>query len=460
MTDTPRLLPTGRTAVLLLVLVAMAFVIRVDALRNDAPPVPAFGDGHNYQVLARDLAHGKGFIRPVEYEQQGRTIATAEYPPALPVVLAVADELGVHGETGQRTILCLVGAITVGLTGLVGRRLGGDAVGLLAAVVAAVHPALVNVDVSLGSESLAACLGAGLLLAALAVWDAPTVRRWIVLGALLGVGCLVRAEFLLLVPILLGVLGWRQSSEWKARLRMAGIGLAAVVVVLMPWTIRNAVTFHRFVPVSNNLGSVLRGANCGPAYHGPFKGLWVESLSTQTSAVDPNHECFTGFDVEHGRSEAVAAAGLRDDGLAYAKHHLGDLPGVVAARLGRTVGLYQFRDQANFARLEGREPSRERQGTRTFELLTVIGLAGIAAGGWRRRERLLPVLVLGAVLATVVVTYGNPRFRATAEPAMVVLASLAVFDLVRAIAVRRAGPTEPVADHIDDPQDGQDLVAP
>lgn len=453
---------------LLLVLVTVAFVIRVDALRNGAPDVPEFGDGHNYQVLGRDLADGHGFIRPVEFERTGVRIATAEYPPALPVVLAVADKLGVDGETGHRMLLCLVGAITVGLVGLVGRRLGGDAVGLLAAALAAVHPALMNLDVSLGSESLAACLGAAVLLAALAVWDSPTWRRWIALGVSLGVGCLVRSEFLLLVPVLLGVLAWRQSEAWPARLRSAGIGLAAVVVVLAPWTVRNAVAFHRFVPVSNNLGSVLRGANCGPAYHGPYKGLWVESLSTQTSAVDPGHECFTGFAVGNGTDEAEAAATLRDDGLSYAKHHLGDLPGVAVARLGRTVGLYRFQQQANFARLEGRDTARERGGTRAFQLFAVVGLAGVAAGGWRKRERLLPLAVLGAVLVTVVVTYGNPRFRATAEPAVVLLAALAVVDLVRWCArgpVRRAGvvpggfDAEP-AEQIDDAPSGQDLVAP
>ncbi len=434
---------------LLGLLVAVAFMIRVDALRNAAPPVPVFGDGHNYHVLAQNLADGKGYIRPIDFERAGHRVPTAEYPPALPALLAVGDRLGVQGETGQRALLCLVGAVTVGLTGLIGRRLAGDGAGLLAAALAAVHPALVNNDVSLAAEPLAACLGAGVLLGALAVWDRPTRLRWAVLGGVLGVGALVRAEFLLLVPILLGALAWhhrghpetvsvkdtdtsdaRSGRRWSA----AAVGVVAALAVLAPWTIRNAVTFGRFVPVSNNLGSVLRGANCDLAYNGQFKGLWVTNVGAgAASTVDPSGACFSGFPIRRGVNEAGAAAELRANGVSYLRQHAGEVPAVVAARLGRTVGLYRFDQQAGFAAVEGRDPTRERRGTRAFQFLAVIGLAGLAAGGWRRRERLLPLAVLGAVLVTVAVTYGNPRFRSTAEPAVVVLAAVAMVDAWRCV---------------------------
>lgn len=456
-----RLLPTGRTAALLALLVVGAFVIRVDALRNASPPVPAFGDGHAYEVLGRDLARGEGYVRPYEFERQGRRIATAEYPPAVPVVLAAANKAGVQSEVGQRTLLGLIGALTVGLVVLVGRRLGGDGVALLAGTAAAVHPALVNNDVSLAAEPLAACLGAGVLLAALAVRDRPSPRSWALLGAAVAVGCLVRAEFLLLVPLLVGGLAWFGPGDQRARIRGAGVSLAVVVAVLAPWTIRNAVTFHRLVPVSNNLGSVLRGANCDLAYRGQFKGLWVTNVGAgAASTVDPAGACFSGFPIRAGVNEAAAAAELRSDGLTYARDHLGDVPGVVVARLGRTVGLFRFDQQNGFAAVEGRNPERERRGTRAFQLLALAAAAGLAAGGWRHRERLVLVAPVVAVFVTVAVTYGNPRFRATAEPAVVVLAALAAVDGVRLIATAWSARTVPPAEQIDTPQEGQDLVAP
>jgi hypothetical protein len=126
------ILPPVRTAALLGLLVLAAFVIRIDALRNSAPEVPVLGDAKAYHLLGENLAAGRGYIRPYEFADGQRRIKTAEYPPALPVTLAIATKLGAGSETSQRVLLCGVGALTVGLIGLIGRRLGGDGTGYLA----------------------------------------------------------------------------------------------------------------------------------------------------------------------------------------------------------------------------------------------------------------------------------------------------------------------------------------
>ncbi len=93
-------------------------------------------------------------------------------------------------------------------------------------------------------------------------------------GALLGLLALVRPEYL---PVALGLpLLWlahravhhpptladrpqgdalhRFSAD---RLRSAGLALLATCLVLAPWTIRNAVELHRFVPISTGGGKAL-----------------------------------------------------------------------------------------------------------------------------------------------------------------------------------------------------------
>ena len=446
-TERRSLLPDRRSAVLLGLLVAVAFVVRIDLLRNTSspiPPAPAVSDAAAYRLLGANLADGKGYVRPFDLQRDGRTVRSAEYPPGFPVLLAAADTVGISSETGQRALLCLVGSLTVGLVGLVGRRLGGDGVGLLGAGIAAVHPALWSTDTSPLAEPLAAFLGMAAVLAALAVWDRPARLRWIALGVVAGLGGLVRAELLLMGPLLVLPLAWRLDADRRRRLVSVAVGLGAMAAVLAPWTIRNAVVFHRFVPVSNNLGSVARGANCDRAYHGEFRGLWVTNVATDGGLdVDPDGECFTGFDVTHGRNEAESAATLRGQGLSYVRHHLGDVPGVAAARVGRTVGLYRFDQQVNFARFEGRTARSDRWGARLFQLLAVVAALG-AVAPWRRRgdgPRWVLVVPLVAVLATVLVTYGNFRFRAVADPAVVVLAALAVADLVAHLGRPRPGST-------------------
>lgn len=451
MTDTPAVAggDTARSdrvfAGLLLALVLLGLTIRVNGLHQTAPaipPLPQVSDAAAYRLLASNLADGDGYVRPFDLEFDGRVVPTAEYPPGYPVFLAVFDRMGLDSETEQRTLGCIVGSITVGLVGLIARRLGGRTAGLIAAGLAALHPSLWSTDTSPLAEPLAACLGAVAVLAGLWVHDGPDRwRRWALLGGITAVGGLVRSELLLVGPAIMVPLAWRTGIDTRRRLRLVAAGAVAMVAVLMPWTLRNYRTFHQFVPVSNNLGSVLRGANCDGAYRGQFKGLWVTNVGGDTA--DPSGACFTGFDLSGGRNEAGAASILRRDGLAYIRDHLDEVPGVMAARVGRTTGLYQFEMQTNFAVLEGRVPAWDRWGTRLFQVLSVIAVAG-AVVPWRRRgPRWMAAVPVAAVLATVMVTYGNVRFRAVADPMVVVLAAVAVADVLVARPWSRAQTARP-----------------
>ncbi len=430
--------PSTRFAVLLGLLVLTGLVIRVDALRNSALPVAPLGDARAYELLSANLADGEGYLRPYEFLDTGARYPTAEYPPGLPAVLAAARLVGVDGTTGLRLVLCAVGALTVGVVGLVARRLGGDGAGYLAAAIAAVHPALWNTDVTLMAEPLAAFAGAVLVLGALAVADRPSWSRWLSFGALAGLACFVRSEFVVIGPVLAGVVALGAVDRWGPRLRYLGGTLAVVALVLAPWTVRNQARFGQFVPLSNNSGSVARGANCDAAYQGAYRGLWVTNVALDGVEADPARAgCFEGFGIAGGtENEAEVSARLRADGVAYARDHLGELPAVMAARVGRTVGLYRFDQQTNFAAAEGRNVTWERRGTRSFQLLAVVGAIGVVVALVRRRfewRRALLLVPPAAVLVVVALTYGNPRFRAAAEPAFVVLAALAVTDLADAV---------------------------
>lgn len=450
-----RILPPARTAVLLGLLVLVGFVIRIDALRNTAPAVPMLGDARAYHLLAQNLADGEGYIRPYEFDREQLRIKTAEYPPGLPVTLAVATRFGASSETSQRVLLCGVGALTVGLAGLIGRRLGGDGVGYLAALLAAVHPGLWNADVSLMAEPLASFMGAALVLGALAAVDRPSRLRWVALGVVAGLGCFVRSEFLLMGPALMAAVAWRTrpsaddgSGAWWALRRLA-LGIGVLVAVLVPWTVRNYLAFDTVVPLSNNSGSVAQGANCDAAYRGLYKGLWVTNVRLGGNDTDESRAgCFAGFEIATypgttgAPNEAEAAAELRSEGTAYLLDHKREVPGVMAARLGRTVGLYQFTQQRNFAFAEGRNPLWDGRGTRLFQLLSLVAVAGLVISQVRKTrtwERWLLVVPPLSVLVVVALTYGNPRFRAAAEPAVVVLAALGAFDIVAACIQRSAG---------------------
>jgi 4-amino-4-deoxy-L-arabinose transferase-like glycosyltransferase len=155
-----------------LLLIAMAaLTIRVLFVVVVDPEVPRIGDASAYHLLAENLADGKGYIRPFDQELLGKTRATAEYPPLFPSVVAVPAFLGVHSVEGQRLFVAFIGAGTVVLIGLLGRRLGGEACGLVAGAIAACYPMLFLGEATLMAESLSVPLATAVVLLAYRLID-------------------------------------------------------------------------------------------------------------------------------------------------------------------------------------------------------------------------------------------------------------------------------------------------
>jgi 4-amino-4-deoxy-L-arabinose transferase-like glycosyltransferase len=396
----------------LLAITAVALAVRVTFTVVADPHVPRISDAGAYHLLAENLADGRGYIRPYDLSEEHVVRPTAEYPPLFPAVVAVAAEAGVHGVRGQRLWMCVIGSAAVLLTGLAGRRVAGAAVGLAGAGIVAIHPLVFQSDATLMPETLAVLLSAATLLLAYRALDRPTVWAFVALGGVIGLATLARAEFALLVVLL------ALPLAWKARSGVAAVAVvAAALAVVAPWTIRNAVRLDAFVPVSNNIGSALDGANCAATYRGTSIGLWLYSPA-----------CFDGFSQAElaADGEAAAAARHRDEGIRYARHHAGRLPAVAAVRVLRTWGVWNPAQQTRVATFEGRKLWWERAGTALHWVLTVLAAAGTVVLV-RRRRWVWPLLaVIVGVVVTSALTYGNQRFRAGAEPALAILAAVAV----------------------------------
>lgn len=426
----------------------LALVVRVLVIVFVDPHVPEVGDASAYHLLANNLADGHGYIRPFDLAKFGRTVPTAEYPPLFPFVLSLFARLGVRSVEGQRLGLAVIGSGTVVLIAYIGRRVAGTTVGVVAGMLAAIYPMLFLADATLMSESLFAFFVAAALFLAYRAADQPSVWRFLALGVVLGLATLTRAEAIVLAGLLVIPLAWRvrDANVWRRVGLAASVFLIAAAIVV-PWSIRNARTFHDFVPVSNSLVQIVDGANCRLTYSGPFLGSW---RSTFGNADAHGRECFEGFNgSKPGFDEAKAADISKRDGLHYIRTRLGELPKVTVARLLRTFGVFRPAQQTQLEALEGRPLGWERAGTAMYWVLAPFAIAGLVLLIRRRA----PVWPLAAALLTVVLstilTYGTQRFRITAEPAIVVLATTALVALARGIGTRLHGsrtpaPTAPV----------------
>jgi 4-amino-4-deoxy-L-arabinose transferase-like glycosyltransferase len=387
-------------------IVVAGVTIRVLQTLFVAPwPPPGLDDEFYFSGMPRLLAEGHGFIAPFKLYFQHVSVSTAEHPPLYSVVLAVPAKLGITSPDSQRLAGSLFGGGTILTVGLLGRRLAGERTGLLAALIAAVYPVLIAADGALMSETLLGLLVALMLLTAYRLLDAPSTGRALALGAVAGLAALTRGEVLLLFPLVLVPIV-RRPAGWRAAL----VAAVTLVIVLTPWTVRNWIVFDRPVLVATNSGTAVAGANCRPTFYGDKLGGWWPPCI---------HE-------HPGLNEAEHHAKALREGYSYAGDHLGRLPVVLAARLGRVWSVYD-----PFQTPEGRSRRMQKLGVVAFFVLAP--LAAFGAVVLRRRGVSVWILLMPFVVVcvTVLATYGNLRFREPAELSLVVLAAVALDDLWR-----------------------------
>lgn len=331
---------------------------------------------------------------------------------------------------------------------LIGRRIWGFPVGLLAALFAALFPPLVLLSRDLVSESLFIPLELLAVICMLnfrraggsAAWAAAT-------GVALGAAILTRnTGFALVVPVLIG-LAPAAAGPWPGRLRAPAIGLGCAILAMAPWLIRDAVEFGRLVPVTTSGGISISGTyNEASFRQGDTHGAWRDPQIVPA---------FRHLFEEPGRDEADVDEILRDDAISFAWEH----PGYVAStsawnvlRLFEIEGgsVVNSHGEPLDQRGVGSEtPVAERVGLALAVVLAALGIAVLVRARSRSRRTGLPPAppsgpaflwsVPVVMLAIAIPVAGVPRYRLPADPFMLLLAAIAVVSAVEALRGRRGG---------------------
>ena len=286
------------------------------------------------------------------------------------------------------------------------------------------------------SESILALTLGLYLLALYRLWDRPSIGAAAFAGVTLALAGYNRAELLLLgvlaIPIVL-----RNPHLAGARVRVGRIVVVGVVAVaaVAPWTIRNLTTFQRPVLFSDNVDSVLAGANCPKTYSGREIGGW-------------NSGCYAAV-FRPGWDESVAFSEARHAGTLYFRRHLDEVPLVVLARVGREWGFFKpFEGIGN----DGRDAWLWIASASFFWLSAVLGAVGAVM--LRRAGRMMWPLasIAGFVTLLAMVTYGSARLRAPLDIVLLVLAAVPIErGLTRVFGGGGADLAPSAADHAEAP---------
>ena len=395
-------------------LVLTALGIRVVYAVAVAPHQPQPGDQLLYHALARSLAEGDGYNLETVFLGD---YPTASHPPLYSLYLALFTKLGLASFAAHRVVSCLLGAAAVALIGLLGRRLAGPRVGLIAAGLAAVYPQLFMIDGTLIAESLYAPVIVLVLLMAYRVIDRPSLTAAGALGAAIGLATLTRSDGILLLVLIVPLLAWRVAPDVPQRLRLMGVATLATGLILSPWLIRNWAQFDRLPLLSTNGALTQQATNCDETYYGPSIGFVGFGCALRSKCLEI-------------REEVPQSECLLREARDYAGEHLSRVPVVAAARVARMWNVFGTTKDLSYSRTWGREAHATIAGRAMYYVLVVLSAYGTWLL-WRRRVSLLPLIAMLVLASGVaVLAFGFSRYRLPAEPVLVVLAAVAIGSLI------------------------------
>ena len=366
---------------------------------------------------------------------------TAYFPPAFPYFLGLVDLIDGHqagGKTAvapERIAMAVIGTLSVGLLGLVALEAFGAPVAMAAMAIAAVYPVLVELSGTLVAENL-------LLVFELAsIWTALRARRarttpgaygWIAAtGVLTGLATLAH-ENAALFALPLGVAAWsalrardvgeRRGPPRRPGLRaLAGPALLVVCACLMiaPWTVRNAVELHHFVPVSDETGITLVGTyNADSAAAEPLHYKWVLYLKLPEFRALAKHA--SRYD-EVGLSDV-----LQHRALDYIRAHPSaplDVGFHNTLRMFELEGSFAW--HASYAAIS--LPARAAGiGVVSFWVLLALAIAGLFTTVRREAPGWLWAFPILYWLSVTFINLETPRFREPIDPFFILLAACAV----------------------------------
>jgi hypothetical protein len=431
--------------VLVTIILVAALAIRVAEVQRTAyQPV---NDAASYLTLASQVAHTGDYSTSTApgTGAGGTRGPSAYFPPAFPYFLAAVALVDGHigpgralapGQPGYspaivepaRISQAVLGAITVGLIGLVALEALGPAVALVALLIAAVYPVLVELSAVLVAENLATALILAAVWAGLRARRATHAYRWTAgAGVLTGLATLAHVNAIVLVVPLTWA-AWRLRPGWRS----PALFLVTTGLALAPWLVRDAIVMHRFIRVTDESGITLVGTYNATSAHDPqvpYRWHLYFDLPGERGLIRQAHRL----------TEPELDQRLQDQAFDYIANHPVSPLSVLYHNTRRLLELEGSRAWKISAASIDLPIATARIGVLSFWVLCLLAVAGVFTAAVRRAPGwlwLAPVLLW---LSVGLVNSETPRFREMIDPFLILLAACALEAAVRALLGRLRG---------------------
>ncbi len=395
----------GKTTLIALALIALVG-LGARAYAVVAPVQNPADDSHAYYALSKALFEEGSYGGPTFRD-------SSDWSPGAPLLYAASFyATGGAREGTARIVEALLGVAAILVVFLLGERLGGRWVGLMAAFAVAVYPPFIHSTGELMSEPPAILTLPASVLAFLWAGEQERLRAWLLPGLLFGLTAMFRPEYLLVAAafVVLAAIRVGRARGWKPGLAGACLLVAALLLPIVPWTIRNADVLGRLVPISTGGGKALYVGTFLPAdgEYQRVKAILYERYDHRS--LPPNSEALNEVDPtplfdrvaarypDLPRDSALGKIGKQNFSRYFGEDPLGYL-GMTVRKVGRMwssgVG----------------EAMSSGAGRALQILLVALGLAGLVLLALRRRwwELIALATPIALVSAVGAVSLAAPR---------------------------------------------------
>ncbi len=245
-------------------------------------------DALSHYLFAKRIAAGDWLLRGV----------VTPRVPLYVYFLAVLFKFLGSGFTAARVVQIFLGAFNCVLVYFLGKKVFNRKVGIIAAFICSIYGVFIYFDAQFLNVTLTLFFNIGLLLALLHTVDNPNIFKWLGCGVLFGIALQVSANVILFFPLMLFwifLFNKKTSAGFKAVKYKRLIPLLSIVVgivlVMMPFAVRNYLEGHDFVLLSSTAGINLYIGNnpyadgktaTAPSrdysYRGWKDNVWVSSI--------------------------------------------------------------------------------------------------------------------------------------------------------------------------------------
>lgn len=184
-----------------------------------------------------------------------------------------------------------LGSLSCLLVFLIGEKIFGKTVGLVAALILIFYANLSLIELTLEPEALVLFLNSLIVFFLLKIKgetkSGQDIWKWLVSGGLIGLAAITKPNALLILPVAI-IFNWRLSAAPAFKIKSTLLILLGVAIFLMPVTLRNYFKFNDFILVTADSGKVFFHGN-GPGATGMERADLPQQGFVEEAQEEPDY---------------------------------------------------------------------------------------------------------------------------------------------------------------------------